>query len=277
MKGFNDIIEDRDENAQLEIETLKMINKAIIADDEKELRTYLKSLLKEVWPELLICGEAKNGQEAVELVESERPQIAFLDIRMPGLSGLEVAKKIAGVCRIVFVTAFDQYAVAAFEREAVDYLIKPVSKKRLLQTIQRLKKELDASTEPPARLAEVVEQVISNLKVRGKIDFLRWIRVQHKESIRLIPVEEINYFKAEDKYTLVITKDGELLIRKSIKELMQELDPSQFWQIHRSIIVNLSKIDQVSRSLTGRGVLKLKERPELLTVSRNFLHLFKQM
>ena len=251
--------------------------KAIIADDEKELRTYLKSILSEIWPELVICGEAENGKDALELVESKRPQIAFLDIRMPGLSGMEVARRIAGLCRIVFVTAFDQYAVEAFEREAVDYLLKPVSKDRLIQTIQRLKNQLDSSTEPPARLAQVVEQILSKLPGKGKSDFLRWIKTQNKDSVRLIPAEEADYFKAEDKYTLVVTKEGESLIKKSIKELAQELDPSQFWQIHRGTIVNVSKIDKVSRSLTGRGVLKLKARPELLTVSRNYLHLFKQM
>ena len=254
-----------------------MIYKAIVADDERELRTYLKSILAEVWPELIICGEAKNGKEALELVESKRPHIAFLDIRMPGLSGMEVAKRIAGLCHVVFVTAFDQYAVEAFEREAMDYLLKPVSKERLLQTVQRLKNQLDASTEPPAGLAEVVEQVLSKLPGRGGTDFLRWVRTQNKDSIRLIPVEEVDYFKAEDKYTLVITKEGESLIKKSIKELARELDPGQFWQIHRGMIVNVSRIDKVSRSLTGRGVLKLKERPEVLTVSRNYLHLFKQM
>jgi DNA-binding LytR/AlgR family response regulator len=254
-----------------------MIYKAIVADDERELRTYLKSILAEVWPELIICGEAKNGKEALELVESKRPHIAFLDIRMPGLSGMEVAKRIAGLCHVVFVTAFDQYAVEAFEREAMDYLLKPVSKERLLQTVQRLKNQLDASTEPPAGLAEVVEQVLSKLPGRGGTDFLRWVRTQNKDSIRLIPVEEVDYFKAEDKYTLVITKEGESLIKKSIKELARELDPNQFWQIHRGMIVNVSRIDKVSRSLTGRGVMKLKERPEVLTVSRNYLHLFKQM
>jgi DNA-binding LytR/AlgR family response regulator len=196
---------------------------------------------------------------------------------MPGLSGLEVAQKIAEIRRIVFVTAYDQYAVEAFEREAVDYLLKPVSKKRLSQTVHRLKKHLEVSIEPPVGLVEVVEQVLANLKTKTTGEFLRWIKVQIKESIRLIPVEEVDYFKAEDKYTLVLTKRGDALIRKSIKDLAQELDPDQFCQIHRSILVNISRIDQVSRSLTGRGVLKFKERPELLTVSRNYLHNFKQM
>jgi len=191
--------------------------KAIIADDEKELRTYLKSMLQEVWPELVICGESKNGKETLELVESKQPQIAFLDIRMPGLSGMEVAKRIADLCQIVFVTAFDQYAVEAFEKEAVDYLLKPVSKERLIQTVQRLKNQLDSSAGTPERLAEVIEQVISKLPGRGGTHFLRWIKTQDKDSIRLIPVEETDYFRAEDKYTLVITKEGEFLIKKSIK------------------------------------------------------------
>lgn len=250
--------------------------KAIIADDEKELRTYLKSNLSEIWPELMICGEAKNGKEALELVESERPDIAFLDIRMPGLSGMEVAKRIAGLCRIVFVTAFDRYAVEAFEKEAVDYLVKPVSRERLLKTVERLKKQVNLSSEPPTGLAEAVEQVLSRLK-KEKIDFLRWIKTQNKETIRLIPVAEVDYFKAEDKYILVATKDGESLIKRSIKELIQELDPGQFWQINRGIIVNVSRIENVSRSLTGRGILKLRGRRDPLSVSRCYLHLFKQM
>jgi DNA-binding LytR/AlgR family response regulator len=254
-----------------------MTYEAVIADDEKELRTYLKSILAETWPDLVISGEAENGPEALELVEAKRPQVVFLDIRMPGLSGLDVAQKIAEVCRVVFVTAYDQYAVEAFEREAVDYLLKPVSKERLMQTVQRLKRQLDLSIDPPAGLAKFVQQVLSNLKAKKPSDFLQWIRVQIQDSVRIIPVAEVDYFQAKDKYTLVITKEGELLIRKSIKELVSELDPNLFWQIHRSIIVNMSKVEQVSRSFTGRGVLRLKERSELLTVSRSFLHLFKQM
>jgi len=251
--------------------------KAIIADDKKELRVYLRSLLAETWPDLLICGEAQNGKEAIELVELLKPQIAFLDIKMPGLSGMEAAKRIAGLSHIVFVTAFDNYAVEAFEREAIDYLLKPVTKERLIQTIKRLKKQLDSPAKPPTHLSEVVEQVLSRLPDKISSDYLRWIKVQERESIRLIPVEEVDYFKAEEKYTLVITKRGESLIKKSIRELAQELDPNQFWQIHRGTIVNVSKVHEVSRSLTGRGVLKIRGRTELLTVSRNYLHLFKQM
>jgi len=251
--------------------------KAIIADDEKELRLYLRSLLSETWPELEICAEAANGKEALELVEAHNPQVVFLDIKMPGLSGLEVAKKIAKNCHIVFITAFDQYAVEAFEREAIDYLVKPVTKDRLIQTVQRLKKQLAISSEPVAGVTEIVSRILSGLKFPAGADFLHWIKVQQQNNIRLIPVEEIDYFQAEDKYTLVMTKAGEAIIKKSIKELGQELDPSRFWQIHRATIVNVSKIEKVSRSLTGRGVLKLKERPELLIVSRQYLHFFKQM
>jgi DNA-binding LytR/AlgR family response regulator len=251
--------------------------RAIIVDDEEQLRRYLRSQLAEVWSDLIICGEAKNGREALELIEQYRPEIAFLDIRMPGLSGIEVAKKIAGSCWVVCVTAYDQYAVEAFEHEAIDYLLKPVTHERLERTVKRLREQIAPLHKPPLQVSEIVERLMASLSQRQAPQFLQFVRVQQGDGIRLIPAEEVYYFKAGDKYTMVITKDGESLIKKSIKELAQELDPSQFWQIHRGIIVNVSKMDKVSRSLTGRGVVKLKERPELLTVSRNYLHLFKQM
>ncbi|MBN1471885.1 MAG: response regulator transcription factor [Syntrophaceae bacterium] len=256
-----------------------MIYKAVIADDEKELRTYLKRMLADVWPQLEICGEAMNGKEALKMVDAHAPHVAFLDIKMPGLSGLDVARKIAGICRIVFITAFDQYAVEAFEREAVDYLVKPVTKERLLQTVNRLKKQLQSSPEPPGGLAEMITKALTNLQNNAPAGYhyLQWIKTQHKGNVRLISVEEVDYFQAGDKYTLVITAQEEALIRKSIKELSQELDPQKFWQIHRGTIVNVSRIENVGRSLTGRGTLKLKNRPDTLTVSRQYLHLFKQM
>jgi DNA-binding LytR/AlgR family response regulator len=250
--------------------------KAIIADDEKELRTYLKTMLAEVWPELVVCGEAGNGREALDLIESHRPQIVFLDIRMPGLSGMEVAKKAAGLCRIVFVTAYDRYAVEAFEREAVDYLLKPVLIDRLALTVRRIKDKGGPSSANDGKLSEAIEGVIARLAEKKGADHLRWIKVQDKDGIRLVPVDEVCYFRAEDKYTFLVTREGESLIRKSIKELAGELDNSQFWQIHRGTIVNVSRIDRVSRSLTGRGTIRLKDRQELLTVSRSYLHLFKQ-
>lgn len=254
-----------------------MTYKAIIADDEKELRVYLRSLLSQVWPDLEICGEAVNGDEVVNLVKSQQPHIAFLDIKMPGLTGMEAAKKIAGYTYIVFVTAYDRFALEAFERDAVDYLLKPVSKKRLTQTIIRLKERLKADSSPPAQLTEVMEQLLSRITPKAENGYLNLIKAQHGDGVRLIPVEEVDYFKADNKYIQVMTGDGEWLIKKSIKELTDELDPNRFWQIHRSTIVNVSKIDKVSHSVTGRGIIKMKNREELLTVSRSYLHLFKQM
>ena len=254
-----------------------MTYKAIIADDEKELRTYLKSMLAEIWPDLEICGEAANGKEALELVQFCHPQVAFLDIKMPGTSGLEVAKRVADQCHIVFVTAYDQYAVEAFEREAVDYLVKPVTKNRLDQTVRRLKKQMQANIAPTTELRTIISHVLADLQNRPPAEFLRWIKTQHKDRVRLIPVEEIDYFQADDKYTRVMTQAGESLIKKSVKELTQELDPRQFWQIHRSTIVNVSRIENVGRSFTGRGILRMKNRSESLIVSRQHLHLFKQM
>jgi DNA-binding LytR/AlgR family response regulator len=251
--------------------------RAIIADDEDQLRRYLRSQLAEVWPDLIICGEARNGQEALALIERYRPDIAFLDIQMPGLSGIEVAKEIAGSCWVVFVTAYDQYAVDAFEHEALDYLLKPVTAERLEKTVKRLKDRITSSTRPPRGISEMVQQLMTDLSQRQAQQFLQFVRVQHGDGIRLIPVEEVYYFKASDKYTLVITKDGESLIRTPVKERANELDPQEFWRIHRGTIVNVHCIAQVSRSLTGRGVVRLKGRPESLTVSRTYAHLFKQM
>jgi len=251
--------------------------KAIIADDEDQLRSYLKSRLSDVWADLVICGEAKNGQEALELIDEYHPHIAFLDIRMPGLSGMEVAKRIADSCRVVFITAYDQYAVEAFENEAIDYILKPVTRERLKKTTDRLKKQLTTSSGPPADLSKVVERIVAGLPNKETPDYLQWIRAQQGEEIRLVPVEEVLYFKASDKYTMVITKDGESLIRKPIKELANELDPNKFWRIHRGTIVNASCIAKMSRSLTGRGVVRLKDHPETLTVSRSYIHIFKQM
>ncbi|MCJ7665055.1 MAG: LytTR family DNA-binding domain-containing protein [Desulfobacterales bacterium] len=251
--------------------------RAIIADDEEQLRRYLRSQLADVWPDLIICGEARNGQEALALIEQYRPEIAFLDIRMPGLSGIEVAKEIAGSCWVVFVTAYDQYAIEAFEHEAIDYLLKPVTRERLEKTIKRLRQQIAPSHQPPREVSEIVERLMARLSQRQAPQFLQFVRVQQGDGIRLVPVEEVYYFKASDKYTLVITKDGESIIRKPVKELADELDPQKFWRIHRGTIVNVQCIAQVSRSVTGRGVVRLKGRPESLVISRQYIHLFKQM
>ncbi|MBW1799424.1 MAG: response regulator transcription factor [Deltaproteobacteria bacterium] len=251
--------------------------KAIIADDEPALRSALRHQLAMLWPELHLAGEAGNGVETLELVEREHPDIAFLDIRMPGLSGIQVAERIVGSCRVVFITAYDQYALEAFEKEAVDYILKPVTRARLEKTIRRLQKEMNAAHDRAYPVAETMARVIHALETSGRPDHLRWIKAQYGNSIRLIAVDEVCYFKSSDKYTLVRTKNDESLIRKSITSLSEELDPGQFWRIHRGIIVNTLKIGKVHRSVTGKLQVILKDIPETLTVSRSYTYLFRQM
>jgi len=252
-------------------------SEAIIADDEKQLRTHLKSKLAVLWPELTICGEAENGLEALELIESCRPAIAFLDIKMPGLSGIEVAQKIRVNCRVVFITAYDQYAIEAFENEAVDYILKPVTDKRLQKTIKRLKKQISAISNPPIDFHQTMDRLLAALKDKQLPGYLKWIKVRHGEDVRLISVDEVCYFKAEDKYTVVKTRAGESLIKKSIQQLTAELDPDHFWRIHRGSIINVNFIDRINRSFSGHLSVKLEELPEVLKVSRTYAHLFKQM
>ncbi len=250
---------------------------AIIADDEAPLRAMLKRRLAEIWPELSIAGEAENGLRALELVMELQPDIAFLDIRMPGLSGMEVAQKITGPCCVVFVTAYDQYAVEAFESAAVDYLLKPVTSERLEKTICRLKERLDAPPSSQPDLAGLLEKLVNKAPSLEKQGPLKWIRALKGETVRLVPVEDVCYFQARDKYTAVVTSQGEFLIRKPVRELADELDPQSFWRIHRGTIVNVKCIQKVSRSITGRLALKLVDSRETLAVSRTYSHLFKQM
>jgi DNA-binding LytR/AlgR family response regulator len=250
---------------------------ALIADDEEELRRHLIRLLNELWPELVIAGESENGPETLRLFDSLSPDIVFLDINMPGFSGLEVAKQISGQCTIVFITAYDQYALEAFERQALDYILKPVQKERLAASLERCKKKFTSTPPEPQDLGPLLLLLEKKLGREKTSPFLQWIRAQHRDSIRLIPVEDVLLFKAEDKYTLVITAKNESLIRKTIKELEDELDPDKFWKIHRGTIVNVSSILKISRSLTGRYVIRLDGYEEPLMVSRSFSHLFKQM
>lgn len=250
---------------------------AIIAEDEEQLRNYLLKKLMEVWPELHILGVAENGVEALELIQRLRPHVAFLDIRMPGISGMEVAKKVIGFCRVVFVTAYDQYAVEAFETEAVDYLLKPVTRERLGKTVLRLKETLHESAPLPSESLVAIERMLAGIAGKGQETCLRWVKVQEGNRIQLISVDDVCYFKASDKYTLVRTATGESLIKRSIKNLAEQLDPEIFWQIHRGTLVNVRCISGVSRSMTGRGVIRLKDVPESLTISRSCMHLFKQM
>jgi DNA-binding LytR/AlgR family response regulator len=250
---------------------------AIIADDEQPLRQWLKTALAQAWPELTICAEAENGPQALDLIAAHKPQIAFLDIKMPGLSGLEVARRIAGACRIVFITAYDHFAVEAFEKEAVDYLLKPVDPQRLARTVARLKTGLAGPQPAPDALAALLQSLQERLAPARPQPYLQWLQVQDKNALRLIPVDEIACLQAQDKYTVVITCNGEYLIRKPIKELAEELDPDRFWQIHRSTIVRAAAIDKVSSSLTSHYLLTLKEIEGTFTISRSFRHRFRSM
>lgn len=241
--------------------------KAIIADKKAHLIRQLELLLADLWPELTICGRADSGPAAAQMIETHRPHLAFLDVRLPGICGMQVARKFAGTCAIVFVTAYERYAVNAFESGAVDYLIKPVNRQRLAKAVKRIQKW---------HLSRAAEHLATG-SIRQKQDYLQWILVQHGDGVLLLPVDEVCYFKAGDKYTLVITKDGESLIKKPIKELAEELNPDKFWRIHRGTIVNVAHIYKMSRSTTGRGVLNLKDCEDILTVSRPYLGLFKHM
>jgi DNA-binding LytR/AlgR family response regulator len=251
--------------------------KAIIADGDESFVSDLESLLFDIWPDLVICGKATNGPEALDLVEKRKPHLAFLEVRIRGLCGMQVARKIAGACWVVFITSHDHYAVNAFDSGAVDYIVKPVSRPRLEKAVERLKKQIALSSSPPVFFSQVVEKLIAEIPGRETNNYLQWIRVQQDDGVQIIPVENVCYFQAGDKYTVVVTKDGESLIKKPIKELADELDPNTYWRIHRGTIVNVGQIDKVSRSVTGRGAVRLKDRPEVLTVSRSYLHVFKQM
>jgi DNA-binding LytR/AlgR family response regulator len=245
---------------------------AVLAEDEPVLRAQLKDLLNAAWPELAVVGEAEDGFQAMRALEDYRPDVLFLDIQMPGISGLEIARHASGRHHVVFVTAHDEHAVAAFEHGAVDYLLKPVNGARLLTACARVKKRL--SQDPPD-LALLLEALGG--RVPRARSYLRWINASSGSEVKLITVDEISYFKSDTKYTRAVTQTTESLIRKSIKELLEELDPEAFWQIHRSTIVNVKAIGGVSRDFGGHLSLKLKSGKETLTVSQPFAYRFRQM
>jgi DNA-binding LytR/AlgR family response regulator len=249
--------------------------RAIVADDEELLRDYLVTKLTTLWPDLQIIGTAANGIEAAQLIERERPDVAFLDIKMPGATGLEVAQGIEGDTRVVFVTAYDEYAVEAFEREAVDYLVKPVNEARLAKTCERLKKEL-ATAAPAPQIAQVLKQLMQQAKPQGEGP-LKWIRASAGSTTHHVPVADVLYFQSDEKYTIVKTADAEHVIRTTLAELAAQLDPDQFWQIHRSSIVNLNFVASTRRDDNARLFVRIKGTETELPVSRAYVHLFKQM
>ena len=245
---------------------------ALIAEDEPLMRERLKEKLAEAWPELDIVAEAADGNEAIALVQELRPQIAFLDIRMPGKSGLDVAAAIGGDCHVVFITAYDQYALGAFDAGAVDYLLKPVESDRLAATVERIKRKLAS---PPADLSTLLAELRATVRIDAPR--MKWIKAAIGKQVKLIAVGDVVYFQADTKYTRVVLGSGEALIRTPLKELLAELDPEQFWQVHRGTIVNLDAVSGVLREDSERQFVLLKGRQEKLPISRQFTHLFKQM
>jgi DNA-binding LytR/AlgR family response regulator len=251
---------------------------AIIADDEPRLAEYLQGRLAALWPELVIAGIAHNGPAAEALLRDEAPDIAFLDIRMPGLTGLDVARRAGACTHVVFVTAHDQYAIDAFERAAVDYVLKPVTDERLAETIARLKTRVatPGADDVQAALA-VLARLAGGAQGAQAPERLAWVRALVGEQVRLISVDDVCYFQSNDKYTSVFTSEGEALIRTPLRELAEQLDPSRFWQVHRGTIVNLAHVESTQRDFSGRISLTLKTRPEAIGVSRAYAHRFRQM
>lgn len=258
---------------------------ALIADDEPLLREALAGQLAEIWPELEVVAHARNGREAIEMFEARQPDICFLDVHMPGLSGVEAAHRIGNRAHLVFVTAYDHYAVQAFAHGALDYLVKPVEAARLVETVARLKNRL-AAAQPASNTAQLLENLAAQLeRLQGageSAERLRWIRAQVGSSVRLIPVEDVDYLRSDSKYTLVAWRGdrgeaSEALVRTPLKELVARLDPERFAQIHRSVVVNLRAVDRVTRGDNETAEVHLKGRDEVLPVSRSYLHLFREM
>ncbi|TAG79425.1 MAG: DNA-binding response regulator [Betaproteobacteria bacterium] len=254
---------------------------ALIADDEPLLRERLRELLNKLWPDLEILTEAKNGAEAARLIAEYTPDIAFLDIKMPGQTGIEVAQGIETSTRVVFVTAYDEYAVQAFEREAIDYVMKPVNEARLAQTITRVKNALAAKESPPeiAALLSLLSQsrATANSAPEEKRSPLRWIRASRGDTTYQIAVDEVLFFHSDDKYTIVNTASGEHVIRMALSELLESLDPERFWQVHRGTVVNVNYVTSSKRDGDGRVTLNLRGWDKPVAVSRAYSHLFKQM
>lgn len=261
---------------------------AVIADDEPQLAAYLEKLLQACWPELEIVARAGNGEQALQAIRATHPDVAFLDVQMPGLSGLEVAARIRELgreaapgageealarCRIVFVTAFDQYAVEAFETAAVDYLLKPVTPERLARTVERLRSHAPQGRRAaaPAGLDALLERLVR------RSGYLHWLQASAGDEITLLPVAEIDWLQSSDKYTLVGNAKGQWLLRTALKDLEEQLDPDEFWRIHRGAIVRVGAIARVSRDLRGQYRVELRGQPRKLAVSRPYAHRFRAM
>jgi DNA-binding LytR/AlgR family response regulator len=237
--------------------------KAIIADTEPDAVGLIESLLGDLWPDLVVCGTAASGPQALRLIQHHRPQIAFMEVRLPGICGMQVARRVSPACQVVFTTHHDHYAVNAFDAGGLDYILKPISRIRLRNAVRRAKRQLSLSLDTAAG--------------SEKKQYLQWLCTPKGRHARLISVDEVCYFKADRKYTLVAARTTETLINMTIKSLVHRLDPDRFWRIHRSTIVCVNQIEDVQRTQTGRGSVRLKNRAEVLTVSRPYLHLFKKV
>jgi len=250
---------------------------ALIADDEDLPRAELRRMLAAAWPELQIVAECEHGPAAVEALAQHAPDIAFLDIRMPGLSGLDVARAASGRCHTVFTTAYDSHAVAAFEAGAVDYLLKPIAAERLAQAVQRLRERLQARAEAPA-LDGLVERLAAQLLQRGGgAPRLRWLSASVGDTIKMFGIEEVLFFQSDEKYTRVVTAADEAHVRKPLREIADGLDPEEFWQVHRGVVVRASAIARAQRDELGRITLQLKQHRETLSVSQAWAWRFKPM
>lgn len=254
---------------------------ALIADDEPLLREALERMLGSAWPELRIVAHARNGSEAIESYEALRPDVCFLDVHMPGIDGVEAARRIGRRAHLVFVTAYDQYALQAFEQGVLDYLVKPVEPARLAETVARLQERLHAA-QPAANTDALLQRLAAHLQQGAPPTTLRWIRASVGQTVRLIPIDDVDFLRSDEKYTLVAWRDDagqprEAVIRTPLKELVSQLDPAHFVQVHRSVVVNLRSIVHVTRNENDTADIRLKGRDETLPVSRSYLHLFRQM
>ncbi|HTB65460.1 MAG TPA: LytTR family DNA-binding domain-containing protein [Steroidobacteraceae bacterium] len=245
---------------------------AILAEDEPLIRREIRDTLGELWPELAVVAEVGDGVEALRAIERCRPNVVFLDIQMPGLDGLTVAQRLNGRAHVAFITAFDKYAVAAFEQGALDYVLKPISTDRMRLTVERLRGRL---SEPPADLNHIAE-LLRDIAPPGS-KYMKWLTVPHGAELRVVAVAEISYLRADTKYTTVVTPVGSFLMSSSLRQMREKLDPQMFWQIHRSVVVNVGAIDTIYRTFRGRLEVKLKGREELLPVSAAQAHLFREL
>ena len=253
---------------------------ALIADDEPLLREALAGQLAAAWPELEVVAEARNGREAIELFDARHPDVCFLDVQMPGKTGVDAAQHIGRRAHMVFVTAYDKYAVQAFAHGVLDYLVKPVEVARLAETVARLQERLRAA-QPALNTEELLQQLAASLS-RQSAGQMRWVRASVGQTVRMIAIEDIDYLRADEKYTQVAWRDDggqarEAIIRTPLKDLLAQLDPAEFAQVHRSVVVNLRAISHVTRGANETADVHLKGRPEVLPVSRTYLHLFRQM